>query len=291
MKRQIPLNIWAIGILFFISLLAADTALAHEGFWDSNLPPAAQKAWQSTIQIRFIRITEIQDSKRKVKVGAGIILDLDPERQEALIVTTNHCLKGQKNRLYRYEIKFPGKPGKEPGKETYYLARKAAIVLIQPGKDLVYLSVQYPPQSHPTVAPLRAVDNDGTHSKDLISIGFPCLYLRQKKNWNPARPKNYKKIIKRFSRGNVLAKGLSGNQVYVLAHNADMLSGNCGGPLVDQDGSVVGINSRVFRRTAKGANDRSMYDYLPGSPDCYYVAVSISEVLKDLKFIKKNNLW
>ena len=131
-----------------------------------------------------------------------------------------------------------------------------------------------------------AIDNEPTFANDVISIGFPYLYLRRKENWNVPRPKNYKKIIKRYSIGKLLAKGLSGNQVYIFAHNADMLKGNCGGPLVDEDGCVIGVNSLVVYPDYKKASDDSKYDYCPGAPDYFYVAVSGSEVLKDLEFIK-----
>ena len=74
--------------------------------------------------------------------------------------------------------------------------------------------------------------------------------------------------------------------MYILAHNADMLRGNCGGPLVDENGNVIGINSLVVYPDNKKANDDSSYDYCPGAPNCFYAAVSSSEVLKDLEFIK-----
>jgi hypothetical protein len=161
--------------------------------------------------------------------------------------------------------------------------------MAQTNKDLVYLRAQYPQNVHPRTAQLRAVDNERISIKDVISIGFPYLYLRQKESWNVSRPKNFRKIIKRFSTGILLAKGLSENQVYILAHNADMLKGNCGGPLVDRDGNVIGINSLVVYLDDKRTNDASMYDYCPGAPDCFYVAISISEVLKDLELIKMEN--
>ena len=250
------------------------------------------RAWQSTVQVRCIQIQmfETEKIKNKVKVCAGIIIDLDPARQVALIVTNNHCLKRQKNVVYQYEVRFPLRPKKESKKEKYFLTKKVTVVMTQPNKDLVYLRVRYPRNIHPTAAHLKAIDNECTLAKDVISIGFPYLYLRQKENWNVPRPKNYKQIIKRYSRGKLLAKGLSGNQVYIFAHNADMLKGNCGGPLVDEDGNVIGVNSLVVYPDDKKATDDSRYDYCPGAPNCFYVAISSSAVLKDLEFIKSQEI-
>lgn len=307
MKKQVTLTLWTAGFLIFFLLFSTETASAHtnrfkpferslpsgEGFWEVNLPLSAQKAWQSTVQVRCIQIQmcETEKIKKKVKVGAGFIVDVDPERQKALIVTNNHCIKSQDNLLYQYEVRIPRKPKKVSKKEKYFLTKKVSIVLAQSNKDLVYLSVQYPHNPHPTAAHLKAIDNHGYSSGKVISIGFPHLYLRQKRNWGVSRPKNYRKITKRYSRGKLLAKGLSGDKVYILAHNADMLRGSCGGPLVDRDGNVVGINSLVVYPDDKSVDDGSLYDYCPGAPNHFYVAISISEVLKDIELIKKNKLW
>jgi V8-like Glu-specific endopeptidase len=307
MKKKIILTLWAAGFLIFVFLFSTETACAHsiqlksfessllsgEGFWEVNLPPSAKKAWQSTVQVRCIQIQmcETEKIKKKVKVGTGFIVDLDPERKKAFIVTNNHCIKRQKNLFYQYEVRIPLKSKKESKKEKYFLTRKVSIVMANPDKDLVYLSVQYPHNPHPTAAHLKAIDNDGYSSGDVISIGFPHLPLRQEKNWNVSRPKNYKKIIKRYSRGKLLAKGLSRDQVHILAHNADMLPGSCGGPLVDEEGNVVGINSLVVHPDDKSVDDASFYDYCPGAPNHFYVAISSSEVLKDIELIKKNKLW
>jgi S1-C subfamily serine protease len=307
MKKQVTFTLWAAGFLIFFFLFNTDTVSARskqlksferslptgEGFWEVNLPPSAQTAWQSTVQVRCLQIQmcETEKIKKKIKVGAGFIVDLDPERKKALIVTNNHCIKRQKNLPYKYEVKIPLRPGKESKKEKYFLTRKVSVVMAHSDKDLAYLSVQYPHNPHPTAAHLKAIDKHGYSSGKVISIGFPHLPLRQGKNWNVSRPKNYKKIIKRYSRGKLLAKGLSRDKVYILAHNADMLPGSCGGPLVDEEGNIVGINSLVFHPDKKNVDDASLYDYCPGAPNRFYVAISSSEVLKDIELIKKNKLW
>jgi S1-C subfamily serine protease len=160
-----------------------------------------------------------------------------------------------------------------------------------PHKDLVYIKIKYPSGAHPTTALLKYTDNKSTLSGDVFSIGYPILNLRQKKSWNVSIPKNYRKTIKRFSRGKLLGKGHSRNQVYILAHNADMLAGNSGGPLVDVEGKIIGVNAGVFDFNGKNKAKSSKYDYSPGAPDRFYFAVSTSEVLKDVEHIKENELW
>jgi S1-C subfamily serine protease len=302
------LMIWMVRVLFVLLPLVNSTALAKsgeskpvdkdvpysgEGFMDSGIPQVAQRAWQSTVQVRCLQIQSCETKKntRKVKVGTGFIAALDPERRVALIVTNNHSIKRQSNQLYQYEVRLPLGSENNSKKGKYFVTRDVSILMAQPGKDLVYLSVKYPRNLHLTAAHLRAVDNDNTFSKEVISIGFPYLHLRQKKNWKVPRPKNYKKIIKRYSRGKLLAKGLSGDQVYILAHNADILKGSCGGPLVDEDGNVVGVNSKVVYPNTNTVTDGSVYNYCPGAPDCFYVAVSISEVIEDIEIIKESGLW
>ena len=259
-----------------------------EGFWDCTVPESAREAWQSTVQVRLIRICEPGETQRKVKIGAGIILEIDSERQAAIIVTSKHCIDGLTNRQYLYDIKFPGKPEKESEKEKYYTARNVSIIETQPFRDLVYLEVKYPDKAQFLAANLQPIDNDHKPYDNLIAIGFPNLQMRSRKSWNVSRPKNFKKIIKRFSRGKLLAKGQSADNVYILAHNADILPGNCGGPLVDHNGNVIGINAGLFYPDVAKNSESSKYDYCPGNPNMFYYAVSSSEILKGFESIKKN---
>jgi S1-C subfamily serine protease len=265
--------------------------VSGEGFMDYNIPGFAQKAWQSTVQLRITLIHARGRREGRPMIGAGIILDLDEQKQEALIVTVNHYNNGRKNRKFKFEVRFPGEPKNKSGEEKYYTARRTAIILTQANKDLVYLKVKYPKKALPTAAPLRVIDNERAVPESLMTIGFPFLQLRQLEKWNTPVPENYKKLIKRFSRGNLIGKGLSRNKVYILAHNADMLKGNSGGPLVDQDGNVVGINLGMFHLNTKGNTGASNSVYTSGSANRFYYAISASEVVEDIEHIRNHKLW
>jgi hypothetical protein len=257
------------------------------GFWDAGLPESAHTAWRSTVLIQFTRVPALGETKIKVSTGSGIILAVDRQRQVALIVTSNHSLDRSIMRLYYCEVNFP----RQAKKEKYCQTRKVSVVMAQTHKDLIYISVKYPPKAQPIAASLKAVDNKQTPPGYIISIGYPFLQLRRKTDWNIPRPKNYKKIIKRYSLGKLLTESLNKNGVYLLAHNADLLKGNSGGPLVAPDGHIIGINTGIFNSAAAKTSRGSVYAYCPGSANRFYFAVSSSEVLDDIEYIKKNKLW
>jgi hypothetical protein len=263
-----------------------------EGFWASNLPKTAHRAWQGTVQIRNVVITKTENPMKDTKIASGVILKVDTVNRVVLVVTHLHCLSRKSNGEYRcrYEARFPGNLNKKSQATKYYLTSKISIVMSQPNKHLAYLKIKYPKKANPIVPTLKAIDNDKVSNMELTAIGFPCLLLRSKQNWNKSRPGNYKKILKRFSKGKLLAKGLSKNKVFLLMHTADSLNGNCGGPLIDQEGQIVGINCMIYFPDATKAKSKSKYCHCNGER-CYYIAISSSEVLKDLDLIKKNNLW
>ena len=242
-----------------------------EGFWDAGLPPAAQTAWESTVQTRFIWML-ITKKHLKEKVGSGVIVDLDPGRRKALIVTTLHNIEdkdGQPSLYRKIKILFPGEPGNRSQIETFYPSKRVSIVITRPDKDLAYLSVEYPKKAQPAIASFKSIDNDVTVPGNLIAIGFPNL------------SSNRKKIIKRFSAGKFLFKTLGKNNVHLLAHNAKIWKGNSGGPLVDNNGRVIGLNALIAYQTKISVKN----------PRYFYAAICVSEMLDDIEYINKNKLW
>ncbi|MCP5052794.1 MAG: trypsin-like peptidase domain-containing protein [bacterium] len=306
MKKQYFVTFWAV-TTFIFSIFSVTVftkprrskpvkhqRFSGEGFLHTNLPPIALRAWQSTVQIRLERVSHWKKNSQRrngpARIGSGIILAVDPGKNEALIVTTHHSVNPNR-KLFRCEVRFPRQSQTISRIQRYYPARKVSIIMAKPGKDLVYLKVRYPRNAHPTPAVLKNIDNDLNPSGKLISIGYPNLGLRRKEGWNIPRPKNYKQVIKRFSMGRLLARGPTGNRVSILAHNADILKGNCGGPLVGGNGEVVGINAGFVAPNVKLSTDPSKYNYCPGDSKRYYIAISSSEILKDVQLIKNDRLW
>jgi S1-C subfamily serine protease len=255
-----------------------------EGFRDAGLPPAAQTAWESTVQTRLVRIFKTKEHRRKEKVGSGVIVDLDPRRRKALIVTTLHNIKPKdaQSDLYRkIKILFPGEPGNRSQTETFYPSKKVFIIMTRPDKDLAYLSVKYPKKARPAIASFKSIDNDVTDPGNLIAIGFPYLGSYGNMNQGTSNSKKDERLIRRFSIGKFLFKTLYKNNVHLLAHSASIWDGNSGGPLVDNKGRVIGLNALIAYQNRISGKKTSFF----------YAAICVSEVLDDIEYINKNKLW
>jgi S1-C subfamily serine protease len=253
-----------------------------EGFLNAGLPPAAQTAWESTVQTRFIRIKT--DKHRKEKVGSGVIVDLDPARRRVLIVTTHHNIRAKdaQSDLYRkIKILFPGEPGNKSQTETFYPSKRVSIVMTRPDKDIAYLSVKYPKKARPVIASFKSLDDDVIDPGSLIAIGFPYLSSYENLTHDTSNSKKNDKLIKRFSKGKFLFKTLYKNNVHLLAHNVKIWEGNSGGPLVDNNGRVIGLNALIAYQNKISEKKANFF----------YAAICVSEVLADIEYIKKNNLW
>jgi S1-C subfamily serine protease len=255
-----------------------------EDFWDAGLPPSAQTAWESTVQTRFVRILNTKEHRRKEKVGSGVIVKLDQERRKALIVTTLHNIeaKDAHSDLYRkIKILFPGEHGNRSQIETFYRSKRVSIVMTRPDKDLAYLSVKYPKKARPAIAAFKSIDNDVTDPGGLIAIGFPYLGSYGNLIRDTSSSKKNKKLIRRFSIGKLLFKTLYKNNVHLLAHNAKIWNGNSGGPLVDNNGRVIGLNALIAYQNKISKQKASFF----------YAAICVSELLDDIEYINKNKLW
>jgi len=82
--------------------------------------------------------------------------------------------------------------------------------------------------------------------QSVIATGYPALLLDADQNFHNLMQGDLTAMPALvFSEGSVMAVQSGAGGIQVLAHSADISGGNSGGPLVDQCGRVVGINTLV----------------------------------------------
>ena len=96
---------------------------------------------------------------------------------------------------------------------------------------------------------------DMSRGDEVVALGFPVLWARVRWVENP--PDDYRRLRRRWSSGELLREHRSyplyvgrdhqQRPVDVILHDADLLPGNSGGPLVASTGEVLGINTAIGR--------------------------------------------
>lgn len=265
-----------------------------EGFSTSRrgLPQPARQAWNATVLVVKLeeRAGTVDDPFRpRSGWGSGLVLALDDAggrrgRRSAVIATTSHVVSCTRPPC-RYAIGFADP---RSGQARHWTMR-ASLEDSSPGSDLAFLRAEVPPQASPSAARLA---DPACHGEDLapaLAVGWPNLSLRTA--WNVQPPSNAHLLLKRYSIGSrvqyISSYPLGGvtveqrERVPIVFHNADLMPGCSGGPLLDENGHVVGLNSRIFV-----PGDRPQrYDYCaaradqhsPGE-DCINVALSAQAI-------------
>lgn len=109
------------------------------------------------------------------------------------------------------------------------------VIAYSPGNDLALLAVEGAP-TLPVATFLAGAPSDGDH---VTAIGYPGAVDR-------AQGMNLADIIKPMSAvrtAGTVSAGRASKQFDTILHTAPLAAGNSGGPLVDDCGRVVGINS------------------------------------------------
>ncbi len=243
-----------VAILFFIlvSFVFQLQIQADEGFSEAStaIPPSLQTAWDATVRIK---LDLWQNSKITPQgQGSGVVINYDFNKKTAIVVTNGHVASCPGGQCVYNVIFFSDKKASKT-------LNSVKLLKDFPTLDLAFLEVSMG-DLVPSVAALRETTIDLLGS-EVAAIGYPGLYLRNKKTWQNSPPQDASKSIKRFSAGEVLKRrplnfanypyGLHTTTTlsvpYVLTHNADTLEGNSGGPVVEtQSGQVVGLNTGIL---------------------------------------------
>jgi hypothetical protein len=213
-------------------------SLAFADFSESTI----EKAKESTVRI-FTVTAEGGGS------GSGFVIN-----RQGHVVTNYHVISGAVKVAVAY------------GRGDTVIMKEARVIVSEPGKDLAILKCD----SLPKTRPITLVDRGTTSNQAVMAIGFPGILdeliatdggsLRE-----TGRPDEYSVSAEdaagfapvTFS-GNVgkempLDSGYGGS-FKAIAHSAKISEGNSGGPLIDRDGRLAGIN-------VAGAGSKMGVDY------------------------------
>jgi S1-C subfamily serine protease len=268
-------------------------SVGHEG-----LPATVAEAWDATVKIVNTAMFCNEENRRVDlrKWGTGVVVFYDQTNRLATVATNSHVMNSCKSGLVNFEVGFL-KSGSLNSHETSSSVR---ILIDRPEIDLALFEVKVPKKILIQVAELAAPK---TYEK-VMALGYPDLSAR--KDWLK-KPKN-RDVIKRFSFGQTrtiqavypITATLNEKGGYTLGrgpvvfHTADILPGNSGGPLINEAGQVIGLNTKMIRvldpklKARQGTNN---YFYcaneVPALTDCQNLAISSELILKELEFLHR----
>ena len=234
-------------IFVLLSLLAATASASQFESSVDQVPETAHEAWHATVFLET-RFVEKDPQRRSSSTGTGTVVAQQAYDESLLIVTSAHVVVGRGVGVIR--ARFP-KP--EGGGVVWARAR---LLWSDERMDLALLEVRKPRSVAVTTARLGRVIPSG----QVVAIGFPDLTLQD----SAGSPRRSAKRVKVYSTG-ILFEAVEGFQAdyyalasseasgsldpgRVLLHSAALLPGSSGGPLIDPQGRVIGINAGSLAR-------------------------------------------
>jgi hypothetical protein len=166
------------------------------------------------------------------------------------------------------------------------------VVSLEVDRDLAFVEVEIPDAAETRAASFASANCGEAGSEHMVSIGWPDLRVRR--GWSVKPPPNYMDQVKRYSNGLFLL-WLQGyrmrpevdrmlERMQVVFHNADVLPGSSGGPLVNHFGEVVGVNTMIVSDVDASDHHRFCARRDPHQLEgCVHVAIASSELIKEFE--------
>lgn len=246
-----------ISIACLIAGAAYSGVIAHaaEGFFTDKLPPAVRAAWPSV----FAFVCEGRGT-RYVATAFVVKKDARVTDPDIYFVTAGHAVQDCKGPR-RYLVEDINQPRYESdGITVAPQLRKlddVSVVHVDDRYDIAVVKASAPAKAR--VGNPLAVSGQCDHAlhRRIYAIGFPGVGQR--------RSLAKLREVKRWSSGDYVGLGRAefrGTERLYIASSVDSLPGSSGGPVVDENGTLIG----VIAKGAAAPENGFRYDVDPKKP-------------------------
>jgi hypothetical protein len=214
----------------FILAAAALSGLANAEFSEKIV----EHAKQSTVRV-FAKVGD------GMSMGTGFVIS-----RQGYVVTNYHVVRDGEKVVVIY------------GRGETAFIKEASVVVTEQGKDLAILKCSSLPRTEPFVV----ADHEMIGGQEVMAVGFPGILdeMYSTKGTSGLKPtghpdeftidsQNAAAFVPVTFPGNVgkemrINSGFGGD-FRSIAHSAKISEGNSGGPLIDREGRLVGINVQI----------------------------------------------
>lgn len=274
------------------SAAARIAEVSPEGFSSSaeGLPESAMDAWYATVRVEGRGVSWPPGDKcprLRKRRGSGIIFKLKDEGRTAVIATNSHIISCPNGTC---ELRVGFDDSSTPWSPKW--SNVVHVVSRNLQKDLAILEVEIPAGAEVRTARFTSPECCEAGAEAVFSIGWPDLKVRKK--WGVTPPPNYRAQVRRHSDGLFLMwlrgfrmtseAGRVLDRLQVVFHNADVLPGSSGGPLINRNGEVLGLNTMIEGRITPSDKHEFCARLDSDNPgECVHVAISSRELIKEFE--------